>query len=138
MQFANHRSLRDCRRYACPLRTLSVSIALFSLLVGCTYSSLGLKMEPGSVAKRFGLTGCRVSIPLTATEVIEQAKRDGDPRPESRPEWGRMLNEVRSGDQFRLVNCVRTDRSGVSGGAYYFALFRKDVVIGEMHHVIVN
>ncbi len=138
MKFANHRSMSDCRLYARPRRSLSVLVALFSLLVSCTYSSLGLKMEPCAVAKRLGLTGCRVSIPLTPTEVIEQAKRDGDPRPESRPEWIRMLNEVRSGDQFRLVNCVRTDKSGVAGGAYYFALFRKDVVIGEMHHVIVN
>jgi len=138
MKFANRRLIREYREVGHLRTLLCLLIALIPPLASCAHSALGVKMDSSAVARSLGLKGCRVSIPLTQVEVIEQAKRDGDPDPESHPEWIRMRREFRDGDQFRLVNCVRTDKSGVAGGAYYFALFRNDVAISEMHNIIVN
>ena len=115
-----------------------VSLALWIVLAGCMHSALELKMESGSVARRLGVPGCRVSIPLKPSQVLEQARRDGDTNPEARPEWIAMQRQFQSGDQFRLVHCMGGGQSGIATRTYYFALFRSNSVIAEMHHVIVD
>jgi hypothetical protein len=71
-------------------------------------------------------------------EVLREARRDGDPNPETRQEWLDMLARFRVGDRYRLVNCVKTDNLGRTGGDYYYALIRGNEIIAKMHNVIIN
>src|SRR4051812_39373444 len=86
---------------------------LFS--VACASSNPDLKMEPHSVAKRLRVPNCQVSVPLTQSELLEEAHRGGDPITESRTEWAKIVSELKPGDQLRLVDCVRSNHN------FYFA-----------------
>ena len=44
-------------------------------------------MEPKSIAKQFGVAGCGVSVPLSQSDVVEDARRFGNPNLDSYPEW---------------------------------------------------
>jgi len=67
-------------------------------------------MEPHSVAVRLGEPHCRVSVPLTQAEVLGEARHWGDSNPEARPEWARIVADLRPEDQLRMVDCVRAAR----------------------------
>jgi len=90
-------------------------------------------MEPKSIAKQLGLPGCRVSIPLSQSEVIEDAKRIGNPDLEKYPQWIEMTSNTRPGDQLRLVNCLMAGRSRKTGDVYYYVLIRNGKIISEFH-----
>lgn len=92
-----------------------------------------LRMEPRSIAKRLGLPNCRISVPLSQSEVIEDAKRIGNPNPEEYPDWIKMTENMRSGDQLRLVNCLEASRSKNVGDPYYYALIRNGTIISKFH-----
>jgi hypothetical protein len=68
-----------------------------------------------------GLHDCRVSVPLTPSEVIENSKRSGNPEPEDNADWIRMAAELRPEDQLRLINCLGVKGTGEP---YYYALIR--------------
>lgn len=89
-------------------------------------------MEPHSVAKRLGEPDCRVSIPLTQEEVLAEARRWGDPNPEARPEWAKILAELRPGDQLQMVDCVRAKHN------FYFAHVRNDAIVTRMYTAILD
>jgi len=116
------------RRSRAALATLAATI----FYGGCANSGANLKMEPHSFAKRLGEPHCRVSIPLTQTEVLGEARRWGDPNPEARPEWVTIVAEIRPGDQLRMVDCVRSKHN------FYFAHFRGDVIVTRMYTAILD
>lgn len=68
-------------------RSLVTAISLGLVVVGCASVSSGVKVESTSVAKRLGVSGCTVSVPLSPSEVIAEAKKDGNPEPEKNSDW---------------------------------------------------
>jgi hypothetical protein len=73
-----------------------------------------------------GLHDCRVSVPLTPSEVIENSKRSGNPKPEDNADWIRMAAELRPEDQLRLINCLGAKGTGEP---YYYALIRDGSIV---------
>lgn len=111
---------------------------LFALAAtGCTSAPTTVKMESKSVARALGFPKCSVSVPLSQQEVIQGAKRKGNPNPESDPQWIKMSASMQPGDHWRLVDCLSA-RSMRIGDPYYYALFRGSKVAGEFHFIIVN
>ena len=110
------------------LTTLAATI----LASGCANSDAKLKMEPHSVAARLGEPQCRVSVPLTQAEALGLARSWGDPNPEARPEWAKIVAELRPGDQLRMVDCVRAKHN------FYFAHIRGDAIITKMYTMILD
>ena len=82
-----------------------------------------------------GFAGCKVSVALTPSEVIENSKRSGNPDPEKNAEWIKMSAEFRSGDQLRLINCLGVN--GV-GDSYYYALLRNGSTVSRFHPMIFD
>jgi len=105
---------------------------------GCASSRPAVKMEPGSVATQLGVPGCRVSIPLSQSEVIEDAKRMGNPNPEKYPEWIGMVASKQPGDQWRLVDCLSASRAAKVGDPYYYALIRDGKIVSRFHFLLIN
>ncbi|MCB1560449.1 MAG: hypothetical protein H7A20_11855 [Rhodanobacteraceae bacterium] len=85
-----------------------------------------------------GLSDCRVSVPLSASEVITDAKRSGNPNPEDNAEWVAIVEARQPGDKLREVNCLAAISRGEYRDPYYFALFRDDVVVLKFHPVIID
>lgn len=112
---------------------------LFALAAtGCASAPTAVKMESKSVARELGFPKCSVSVPLSQQEVIQGAKRMGNPNPESDPQWIRVSASMQPGDHWRLVDCLSAQRSMRIGDPYYYALFRGSKVAGEFHFIIVN
>lgn len=85
------------------------------------------------MAKRLGLPDCRVSIPLSQSEVIDDARRVGNPNAAKSEEWIKMTDALRPGDQLRIVNCLRSSRS-----TYFYALVRNDSIILSFYSSIFD
>ena len=117
---------------------LITAVAMAFVLAGCASTQSNVKTEPASVASRLGFPGCRVSVPLSQPEVIEGAKRMGNPNPESYPEWIKMAASIRPGDQLRLLDCLRASRSRDTGDRYYYALFRDGKVVREFRFIVLD
>jgi hypothetical protein len=111
---------------------ITVAVAGLVLVAGCATSDATIKMEPHSVAKRLGVPHCQVSIPLSQTEVLEEARRWGDPIGEFRPEWAKIVAELKPGDQLRMIDCVRVDHN------FYFAHIRNDTILTKMYTMILD
>ena len=114
-------------------RGLVTAITIAFVVAGCTSDPATVRMEPKSIAQQLGLPGCRVSIPLSQPEVIDDAKRIGNPDLEKYPEWIEMTSNIRPGDQLRLVNCLMASRSRKVGDVYYYVLIRNGKIISEFH-----
>jgi hypothetical protein len=89
-------------------------------------------MEPHSVAKRLGVSNCQVSVPLTQSELLEEAHRGGDPNTESRPEWVKIVSEIKPGDQLRLIDCAQSKHN------FYFAHIRDGSIVTKMYTMILD
>ena len=113
---------------------LLVSLGV-SAVAGCASTSASVRFESQSVAKSMGLAGCKVSVVLTPSEVIENSKRSGNPNPEANYEWIKVAADLQAGDQLRLVNCLGV--KGI-GDAYYYALFRNEAIVLKFHPMIFN
>jgi len=92
-----------------------------------------MRMEPKSIAKQLGRPYCRVSVPLSQSEVMEDAKRMHTPDPEQYVEWIEMKSKIQPEDQLRLVNCFGTSRSKYGGDPYHYVLIRNGKIISEFH-----
>lgn len=103
------------------------------MIVGCAPGPATVKMEPKPIAMKLGVPDCMVSVPLSQSEVIEDAKRMGSPNPEESPQWTGMVSSIRQGDQLRLVNCLSLSRSKNVGDPYYYALIRDGKIISKFH-----
>jgi hypothetical protein len=111
----------------------SVAIAFALAVAGCASEPTALRMEPRSMAQQLGLPDCKVSVPLSQAEVIEDAKRVGNPNPERSQDWIEITKDFQPGDQLRAVNCLSAARSRAVGDPYYYALIRNDAIIVKFH-----
>lgn len=75
---------------------------------------------------------CRASIPLTQAELLSDTRQWGDPDPEARPQWLKILAEFRPGDQLRMIDCIRARHN------FYYAHIRNGVIVNEMHTMILD
>jgi hypothetical protein len=114
------------------------AITIAFAVAGCASVPAAVEMEPKSIARELGFPSCRVSVPLSQAEVIADAKRMGNPKPESYPEWIEMTASIRSGDQLRLVDCLRANRSTSIGDPYYYALIRGGKIVSKFHFILIN
>jgi len=121
------------------LRGLSVALATAATFAfsGCVESTILPNSEPASVAKRLGVPGCQLSVPMSQSEVVLSAKRDGDPHPEARDDWARIVATYQHGDELRKVSCLTRGRYGAAGDIY-FGLFRGGAIIAKLNYIIVN
>ena len=129
MRSINRRLHNDSSGY----RGFVVAVTIAFVAAGCASTPALIKMEPKSIAEQLGLPHCRVSVPLSESEVIEDAKRIGNQNPEKYPEWIEMTSNLQPGDQLRLVNCLRASRSKNVGDPYYYALIRNGKIISKFH-----
>ena len=120
-------------------------IALAALIIcGCAHSPDGPKLDrsPGidlsPIARRLSVSRCKVSVPLTQDQVLEAARRLGDPQPEDRAEWAYMVKSVQPSDELRQITCLKRGLHGMATGDIFFGLFRSGEVVAEMHNVIIN
>ncbi len=120
-----------------PLLRAAICLAV-AALAGCSSDSARLKREPVPVASRLGLSDCRVSVPLTSSQVIDQSLRSGNPNPEEDGEWAAMLAALQPGDQLREVSCPNVRSGRGYRDPYYFALFRDDLLVLKFHPVILD
>lgn len=95
-------------------------------------------MESVAVAKRLGVPNCRVSVPLSQAEVIQHAKRDGNPNPGESHEWVKLVREMQPSDQLRLIDCLEARRSKSVSDPYFYALVRNDTIIAKFHSVMID
>lgn len=111
---------------------ISAVFAGFMIAAGCSHLPMGVKREAKILAGQLGLEGCKLSVPLTRLEVIKDAKRMGNPQPESNQDWIAMAGDIRSGDQLRIVDCLSTHST------YYYVLIRDGAIIREFHSSIFD
>ncbi len=104
---------------------------------GCVHTSDGPRYEPASVAKRLGIPHCRVSVPITQSEVLLNARRDGDVQTEFRSEWAKIVATSQPGDELRKVVCIVHGHYG-DAGDMYFGLFRNGALIDKFEYTILN
>ena len=116
--------------------TTLIIAATLSLVVGCAHN-VGPRMEPAHVANEVGFPKCRVSVPLSQDEVLENARLSGVPAPETQIDWAKMKAAYRLGDQFRFVSCVSGKHVGAPGYSF-FGIFRGNSVALQMFQVIDN
>lgn len=114
----------------CIARVVATTVALG--VVGCASAPTAVRMEPRATAERLGLPDCRVSVPLSQSEVIEDAKMVGNPNPERNREWIEMIDNLQPGDQLRAVNCLS------SRSTYFYALIRNDSIILKFYSSIFD
>lgn len=112
--------------------TTVAALAAMAGVAGCANSHGRLKLEPAAVARQLGVPRCRASVPLTQEEVLGDARRWGDPHPESRPEWLKIIAEIRPGDQLRMIDCIRTHHN------FYYAHIRNGAIVTEMYTIILD
>lgn len=94
------------RRYRAGLNFLRAAVLLCLLLTGCV-TSPGIVPEEGrSFTKRLGLPACRASTPMSQDDVTEFGRRWGfNQILETDPEWIRLNEMRRPGDELRLMFC---------------------------------
>lgn len=115
------------------------SIGVVLAVMACTTAQSDLEMEPKPIATRLGLPeDCRVSVPLSQADVVDDAKRDGNPNPENSQEWIEMIAMFQPGDQLRLVDCLEVSRSRKVSDPYFYALVRSETIVAKFHGMIVN
>ena len=106
-------------------------VGIATVLAGCASVApqQSLNVEPAKVAERLGLHGCRVSVPLTTQEVLDDARRSGNPAPEKNDDWRKITEELRPGDELREVNCSAVPEQRKRRAPVYYALVRDGVVL---------
>jgi hypothetical protein len=114
-------------------RGFVTAITIAFVAAGCTSAPATVRMEPKSIAKQIGFPYCKVSVPLSQSEVIEEAKRMDIPDPEKYVGWIKMKSNIQPGDQLRLVNFFTASRSKYGEDPYYYALIRNGKIISEFH-----
>lgn len=129
MKFSKHPRLGHSLR----LFHVVLPTAMALTIAACASAPTKVKMEPKSMAKRLGFPDCRVSVPLNESEVIEDAKKVGNPSPEKNLEWIEITKSIQAGDQLRVVNCLSSSRS-----TYFYVLIRDNSVVSEFYSSIFD
>ncbi len=117
---------------------VAVLAALATGAVGCASKSSNVKMEPRSIAARLGMPECRVSVPLSPSEVISTAKMDGSNEPEKNPDWIKLAANLQPSDELRMINCLKTTRQNRVTGSFFYALIRNDEILFRFYSAIVD
>jgi hypothetical protein len=99
----------------------SGSMLLAIVLTGCAHTSEVYQWEPRSVAKQLGMPSCRVTVPLSESEVVETLGRYHGIEPEENPEWVAITSNHQPGDQIRVFDCKKISS--------FYALVRGDKVL---------
>ncbi len=115
--------------------TKALALVATLALGGCAHTALP-QMEPARIASEFGFPKCRVSVPLTENEVLENARLTGVSAPETQTDWAEVKAARRGGDQLRLVSCVGK-RLG-SPGYSFVGLFRDRKAVAQAFAVVDN
>jgi hypothetical protein len=98
------------------------SLVFAIALAGCAHSPEVFQWEPRAVARQLGTPGCRVSVPMSESAVVEILKRwDSIDHPEDNSEWVAITSNHQPGDQLRMVSCK--DRNP------FYALIRDDKIL---------
>jgi len=127
MQFAD----KDSGSFLLPI----VQVMFFTIvlmIMGCVSAPTDVKMESKFLAKQLGVPGCRVSVPLSEAQVVEDAKRMGNSHPENNQEWIAITKSIKVGDQLRAVNCLS------SKSTYYYVLIRDGVITQRFYSSIFD
>lgn len=126
-------SSRRCRPSHPTVRDGFVAVfAIAFAVAGCASAPAIVEVAPKSIARRLGLSDCRVSVPLSQSDVINLVKRwDNHPSPEENQEWIEITAKQQPGDQLRMVSCK-------SGDPYFYALIRNDMIISKFHPVFLD
>ncbi|HET8553283.1 MAG TPA: hypothetical protein VFL78_00490 [Rhodanobacteraceae bacterium] len=133
MQFIRRRRVSSLSGF------VSVTAITFAFaLAGCSSMLTTVKMAPKTLANKLGFTGCEVSVPLSQSEVIEDAKRIGNPHPEEYPQWIAITKNLRPGDQLRLVTCLQSNKDNKFAGQYFYALIRDNEDILRFYPMIFD
>jgi hypothetical protein len=107
-------------------------IAIVQASAGCASTPSMPRMETRSISKRLAVPNCRVSVPLSQSEVLSLVKRwDHHPNPQMEPEWIVIAANQQPGDELRMVSCR-------VGDPYFYALVRNDTILLKFHPSIVD
>jgi hypothetical protein len=114
---------------------VSICLAL-SLSGGC--STAARADRPDAIAARLGYQGCRLSKPLTLSQVMAKDMSGGTEASRAHPDWDELLNQYASGDQVYFVDCRKGDSSSIATGTSLYALVRNGVVIARVSDTAEN
>src|SRR5579862_8758311 len=112
--------------------------AVLTLAAGCANSGWSLKMEPRSTSIRFGVPGCRISVPMSHDDMLREAKSAGDLSPEHEQRWTELMSQWQPGDHLRIVDCASHGGQGLAAGYYFYAVTRGDIIVGRLDGAIIN
>jgi hypothetical protein len=121
------------------MRTASmiVSICLvFGLSSGC--STAARADRPDAIAASLGYQGCRLSKPLTMSQVMAKDMSGGTEASRAHPDWDELISKYASGDQVYFVDCRKGDSSSIATGTSLYALVRNGVVITRVSDTAEN
>ena len=119
-------------------QSMRTMIVLFAVLcVSCAQESFGLKMEPQSVAAKFGFANCLISPPMSQEAVLAHARVVGNSDLASLPKWNEMVRKAKIGGNLRLVDCSNVTQ-GPSAGAFFYGLFRDRQIVAKVYPMIFN
>ena len=115
-------------------RLTQATVATISLVVlGCASVSPSFQVENTKVAEQLGFPYCRVSVPISQSDVINDARRLGNPHPEQNLGWIQITQNFLPGDQLRIVDCLKS-----SGSTYFYALIRNDSIVYKFYSSIFD
>jgi hypothetical protein len=109
---------------------------IFGLSSGCSTAARADK--PKAIAARLGYEGCRLSKPLTMTQVMAMDMGGGNQASRAHPDWDELISKYTSGDQIYFVDCRKADASRIVNGTSLYVLVRGDVIIARVSDTAEN
>lgn len=104
------------------------AVLLFAL---CWRFSAGHAEKEETLAGRLGFEGCRVSKPLTKSQVMAKDMSGGSEAGRAHPDWDELIAKFAAGDQVYFIDCRRVESSRIYAGTAVFVLVRGGVVIAR-------
>jgi hypothetical protein len=112
-------------------------IFAFSVLsLVCGYSSEVRAEKAEAIAARLGFDGCRLSKPLTMSQVMAKDMSGGSESSRAHPDWDELITRYASGDQIYFVDCRKAESSRIFAGTSLYVLVREGVVIARARDTI--
>lgn len=105
-------------------------ILLFSISSG--WSTAARADKPQTIAARLGYEGCRLSKPLTMSQVMAKDMGGGNEASRAHPDWDELISKYKTGDQVYFVDCRKADTSRIVNGTSLYVLVRDGVVIARV------
>jgi hypothetical protein len=108
---------------------MATALLVLGVCHGCSTAGHGDK--GGALARRLGYEGCRVSKPLTMTEVMGRDMSGEYATGRPHPDWDELIRQYASGDRIYSINCSKVDPTRINVGISLYALVRDGVVIAR-------